>query len=309
MKIDKNNILLQYSLKQKKKEVNKKMENKKTTGVKRNLKSNIVVIAILGVIIATGMSGCLDGNSNKTLTLTGSTTVLPIAQDAADAYMAAHSDVDIQISAGGSSVGIKSIGEGTVDIGMASREMKDSEKSQYPNLVPVAIALDGIAIIVNPENNISGLTKEQVKDIYLGQYSNWNELGGPDMEIVIVGRDTASGTRGSFDELVLDKEDPTSSMLQKDSNGAVHDTVKTTPGAIGYVGLGYVDSDVKGVAVNGITPTQAHVQDGTYPISRSLWMITQGERTGLAKEFIDYILSPAGQEIVDREGFVKLASS
>jgi phosphate transport system substrate-binding protein len=244
----------------------------------------------------------------QTLSIQGSTTVLPIVQKAAERYMDAHPNVDIQVSGGGSSVGVKSAGEGTVDIGMASRAMKDEEKSTYPDLNPIAVARDGIALIVHPSNSVNSLTVEQIKGIYDGTYTNWSEFGGEDAEIVVVGRDSASGTREFFWEHVMNKKDFVPTMLEKNSNGAVKQTITQTPGAIGYVGLGYIDESVKALNVNvdgeEIAPTIENVVNGKYPISRSLFLLVQGEPTGLGKDFIDFILSDEGQAIVEEEGFV-----
>ncbi|MDD1705592.1 MAG: phosphate ABC transporter substrate-binding protein [Methanoregulaceae archaeon] len=282
------------------------------------------------LIIAVLVAGCTqqpgDGQSTPTtpggqattppatvsvLRISGSTTVLPIAQKAADAYMKDHASTDIQIASGGSSVGIQAIGEQTVDIGMSSRDLKAEEKTKYPGLVQTVIANDGIAIIVNPANTVSGLTMDQIKAIYNGSVTNWKTVGGPDQAIVVVGRDSASGTREFFTESVMKKTNYTSTMLEKNSNGAVKQTITQTPGAIGYVGIGYIEKDVKAVpvVVNG-APVQASIGtviSKTYPISRPLLMITQGSPTGLAKIYIDFILSPAGQKIVTEEGFVPLA--
>jgi phosphate transport system substrate-binding protein len=245
-----------------------------------------------------------------TLKVTGSTTVLPIAQAAADAYMKDHATADIQVTGGGSSVGVQSLGEGTADIGMSSRDLKSEEKTKYPSLVATTIANDGIAVIVHPSNSVSGLTMAQLKDIYKGNITSWKDVGGPDMTIVVIGRDSASGTREFFSEKVMNKEDFVATQLEKNSNGAVKQTVAQTPGAIGYVGLGYLDSAVKAVPiiVNGtpVEPTIQNVVAKTYPIARPLIMITRGAPAGLAKEYIDYILSPAGQTIVSNEGFVPL---
>jgi phosphate transport system substrate-binding protein len=249
--------------------------------------------------------------TTSVLKISGSTTVLPIAQKAADAYMADHAMTDIQIAGGGSSVGVQAIGEKTVDIGMSSRDISAAEKTKYPGLVETVIANDGIVIIVNPANSVSGLTMAQLKGIYNGTVTNWKAVGGPDQTIVVVGRDSASGTRTFFSEAVMNKENFTATMLEKNSNGAVQQTIGQTPGAIGYVGLGYVDNTVKAVpiVVNG-TPIQATIGTvigKTYPISRPLLMITQGPPAGLARSYIDFILSPAGQKIVTEEGFVPLA--
>jgi phosphate transport system substrate-binding protein len=279
----------------------------------------VPLLALL--LIATLFAGCTGSGGDTTLTtptagvgsisVTGSTTVLPVAQKAAEAYMDKNQQADIQVSGGGSSVGVQAVGEGTADIGMASRELKDSEKQKYPDLTQHVVSRDGIAVIVNPSNTVETVTTAQVKAIYQGTITNWKELGGPDMAIVVVGRDSASGTREFFHEAVMNKEDFVSTQLEKNSNGAVQQTIAQTPGAIGYVGLGYVDETVKAlkIDVNGkaVEPTVANVLNNTYPLSRSLNMFTKGEATGLAKDYLDFLLSPEGQTIVEEEGFVPVA--
>ncbi|MDI9633638.1 MAG: phosphate ABC transporter substrate-binding protein [Methanolinea sp.] len=248
--------------------------------------------------------------ARQSISLSGSTTVLPVAQAAADAYMNARKDVEIMVTGGGSSVGIQAAGEGTADIGMSSRDLKAEEKTRYPDLVSTVIGNDGIAVIVHPSNTVGPLTLAQVKGIYRGNYTNWKELGGPDLPIVVVGRDSASGTREFFHEKVMHKEDFVSTQLEKNSNGAVKQTVAQTPGAIGYVGLGYLDEAVKGVpiVVDGVPvePTIQNVLDKKYPIARPLLLVTKGEPKGLARDFIQFLLSAEGQAILKKEGFVPL---
>lgn len=278
----------------------------------RTLFLAVPLLALL--LTATFLAGCTGGEGDtkpESLSVTGSTTVLPIAQKAAEAYMDTHPDADIQVSGGGSSVGVQAVGEGTADIGMASRDLKESEREKYPDLVQHVVARDGIAMIVHPSNTVEAMTIAQIKAIYQGTVTNWKDLGGPDMAIVVVGRDSASGTREFFQETVMNKEDFAPTQLEKNSNGAVKQTIAQTPGAIGYVGLGYVDPSVKAlkVDVNGtaVEPTVAAVVSGDYPIARSLTMVTKGEATGLAKEYLAFILSPEGQAIVEEEGFVPVA--
>jgi phosphate transport system substrate-binding protein len=276
-------------------------------------KSMVILAAVIIVVIIGAYAGGLFGGGGEkieTLTIQGSTTVLPIAQKAAERYMDLHSHVNILVSGGGSSVGVKSAGEGTADIGMASRELKNEEKNGYPNLNPIVVARDGIAIIVYSSNTVSRLTVEEVKGIYDGTYTNWSELGGEDMDIVVVGRDSASGTREFFWSEVMHKGDFVDTMLEKNSNGAVKQTVAQTPGAIGYVGLGYIDATVKAMEIKSgdhyVSPTIANVKNGSYPISRSLYLLVNGEPTGLTEEFIDFVLGTEGQTIVEEEGFVPL---
>ncbi|MEN6443679.1 MAG: phosphate ABC transporter substrate-binding protein [Methanoregula sp.] len=254
----------------------------------------------------------------QSITISGSTTVLPIVQKAADQYMASHPEADIQVAGGGSGVGIQAIGAKTVDIGMSSREVTEAEMAKYPSFVVTTVAQDAIALVVNPSNTIPYITLDQAKNIYLGKITKWNQITGADVpntnnQIVVIGRDSASGTRSYFDETVLLKATPTNKMLEKNSNGAVAQTVAQTPGAIGYVSIGFVTPDIKPLPIwynyqKIITPSIATVKDKTYPVSRSLYVITNGQPTGLTKGFIDYILSPAGQKIVEDEGYVKITS-
>jgi phosphate transport system substrate-binding protein len=250
----------------------------------------------------------------QTIKISGSTTVLPIVQKAADQYMATHPDADIQVSGGGSGVGIQAIGARTVDIGMSSREVTKDEMKKYPSFVVTSIAQDGIAVIVNPANEIQYITLDQIKGIYLGSITKWTQITGANVpgtnnQIVIIGRDSASGTRGYFDETLLLKATPVKTMLEKNSNGAVLQTVAQTPGSIGYVSIGFVSKDVKAMPIwynaqKFVAPTIDNVKTKTYPISRDLYVIMNGQPTGLANDFIMYILGPDGQKIVADEGYV-----
>ena len=252
----------------------------------------------------------------QTIKISGSTTVLPIVQKAADQYMSNHPEADIQVSGGGSGVGIQAIGTKTVDIGMSSREVTKDEMTKYASFVVTTIAQDGIAVIVNPANEIRFITQDQVKGIYLGTITKWSEINGANVpgtnnQIVVIGRDSASGTRTYFDETVLLKATPTKYMLEKNSNGAVLQTVAQTPGSIGYVSIGFVSNDVKSLPIwynaqKFVAPTLENVKNKTYPISRNLYVITNGKPAGLAGDFIGYILGPEGQKIVADEGYVTL---
>jgi phosphate binding protein len=259
-----------------------------------------------------------SSGQKQTITISGSTTVLPIVQKAADQYMAAHPDADIQVSGGGSGVGIQAIGAKTVDIGMSSRDVTKDELAKNPGFNITTVAHDGIAVIVNPQNEIQYITPDQVKKIYLGKITKWTEITGANVPntnnaIVLVGRDSASGTRSYFDETVLLKATPSSKMLEKNSNGAVTQTIAQTPGAVGYVSIGYITSDVKAVPIwynadKIITPSAASVKDKSYPLSRDLYIITNGQTSPLTQDFINYLLSADGQKIVANEGYVPLTA-
>lgn len=262
-------------------------------------------LLLMGVML---FSGCTGGGEQTELKVAGSTTVQPIAIKASEAYMKKNANVKIIVQGGGSGTGIKMIGEGSVDIGASSRELSDAEKKTYSDLVVHEIAADGIAVVVNPKNNIADLTTEQIRNIFAGKIRNFKEVGGPDKEIVVVIREEGSGTRTTFEDLVMAKKANNSKdSLQKPSNGAVKATIAGNENAIGYLGIGYVDSSIRAIKVGGIAPTKETVLDRTYPLSRKLYLLTKGEATGAAKGFIDYILSAEGQNIVEEEGFIKLA--
>jgi phosphate transport system substrate-binding protein len=263
-------------------------------------------------------SAPVSTGQKQTIKITGSTTVLPIVQAAADKYMAEHPDADIQTSGGGSGVGIQAIGAKTVDIGMTSRDVTKDEMAKYPDFVITPVAQDGIAIIVNPANTIQSVTFDQIRQIYLGNITKWSQITGADVpgtndQIVVVGRDSASGTRVYFEQTILPTNaTPVASMQELNSNGAVLQNVAQTPDAIGYISIGFVSSDIKALPIMGttgttISPTIDNVKTRTYPISRNLYVITNGQPSGLAGDFIKYILSPEGQKIVADEGYVTLS--
>jgi phosphate transport system substrate-binding protein len=191
-----------------------------------------------------------------------------------------------------------------------------AEIAKYPAFVITPVAQDGIAVVVNPANTIQYITLDQIKKIYLGKITKWSEITGADVpgtnnQIVIIGRDSASGTRTYFDETVLAKAKPASMMLEKNSNGAVLQTVAQTPGSIGYVSIGFVSKDVKALPVwynadKIVAPTIDNVKSKTYPVSRDLYVITNGQPSGLTADFINYILGADGQKIVAEEGYVTL---
>lgn len=263
---------------------------------------------VLAAVLAVGLMVIVPTFAAKNLTIKGSTTVLPVSQSCAEAFMNKHSDVNISVQGGGSGVGIASLIDGTCDIADASRPIKDKEiaKAEENGIDPYenVVALDGIAVIVHPSNPVDGLSIEQIKKIYTGEASNWNEVGGKDMKVVVISRDSASGTFETFNELALDKEKVRPDALLQASNQAVAQTVSRTKGAVGYVGLGYLSSSVKGVAVDGVEPTKANVVKGSYKLARELYMYTDGPPQGLVKDFIDFVLSEEGQKLVEKAGFV-----
>ncbi|MBC7247214.1 MAG: phosphate ABC transporter substrate-binding protein [Actinobacteria bacterium] len=271
-----------------------------------------VFVALLAVVLVAAAVGCGgegksegEGKEEKpklsgTLNLSGSTTVLPLAQEAAEMFMDENPDVTVNVQGGGSSVGISNVSEGVVDIGNSSRDLKDEEKDK--GLVDHKIALDIIVVIAHKDIPLDNLTKDQVFNIFTGKVKNWKEVGGPDQAIVVVVRDEASGTREMFDEKALKKEKPVAGAIECNSNGIVRQTVSSTPYSIGYISYGYLDNSVKGLKYDGVAANKENAVNKTYPLSRYLHMFTKGEATGLAKEFIDFILSDRFQnEVVAKE--------
>jgi len=235
----------------------------------------------------------LSGN----ITEAGSTTVQPVAEKMATVFMNMHTGVDVVIQGGGSSVGVTSVSEGTVDIGAASRELKDTEKEL--GIVEHVLARDGIAIVVHSSQVVNNLTKSQVKDIFSGVITNWSQIGGADEEIDVIAREEGSGTRDAFEEMVMGKDVViTATAILQSSNGALKTTVAGDPDAIGFLSFGYLDSSVKALDINGVAGTVANAKNGTYPIVRPLLFLTKGQPEGIVKEFINYCLGSEGQEIV-----------
>ncbi|MBN1384782.1 MAG: phosphate ABC transporter substrate-binding protein [Elusimicrobia bacterium] len=267
----------------------------------RRICFSVLVMAVFAVSSVT---------AKQKISMEGSTTVLPIAQIAAETFMDKNPDVDISVRGGGSGVGIASLIDNTCDIADASRPMKDNElKEAVGNgIEPTAhvVAMDGIAVILHPSNKIDKLSKKQIKDIYTGKVSNWSDIEGTGMRIVVISRDTASGTYEAFNELALDKQKVRSDALLQASNQAVTNIVARTPGAIGYVGLGYVTTKVKSVLVNEIECNKENVLSGDYPFSRPLFMYTNGKPAGVLKEFLDFIKSKEGQKLAEDAGYVGL---
>jgi phosphate transport system substrate-binding protein len=264
---------------------------------------------LLSAVSAGGCGG--DSESTTKLNVSGSTTILPIAEQAAEAFHAAHAQTSVLVSGLGSSAGIEAVSAGTAQIGTSSRDLKPAERGL--GLVDTPIAYDGIAVIVSPMNRVGALTSEQLRDIFSGRVKNWSQVGGEDRPIELVNRDEASGTREAFQKIVMKdaKFDPAATVLP--GTGQVRDVVARAPGAIGYISLGFVvprftNVPVKALAIDGVAPSEKTVADGTYPIGRVLHFLTKGAPTGVTKQFIDFVLSDAVQKgVVIDAGFIPIA--
>ena len=250
-------------------------------------------------------------HAEEKLVLDGSTTVGPIAKAFAETYMRQNPGVNITVSESGSGNGAKALLNGTCDIANLSRHLKDTEQKamEEKGVKPVAhvVAFDALPVIVHPSNRVKGLTIDQVRDIYTGKVTNWKDVGGGDQEIVVISRDTNSGTFETFKEMVLGKDAKIiGSAEYAGSNGGVRQRVQMTKGAIGYAGLGFVDRSVKALEINGVAPSAETVIAKQYPISRELFMFTNGEpkAESLAAKFLGLSQTEKGKEIIEEIGFV-----
>jgi phosphate transport system substrate-binding protein len=270
----------------------------------RNRGSNLrVLTALLAILAALSLAACRGSAASKQLTVTGSTTILPIAEVTGEDFQKAHDGVRVLVSGVGSSAGIESVSQGSCDIATSSRDLKPEEKAG--GLIPTPIAYDAIAVIVNPANPVRSLTASQVCDIFEGRITNWKEVGGQDLPIGLVNRDEASGTREAFTKIVLQGGafDPRAAVLP--GTGQVRAVVAGSPAAIGYISYGFVTSEVRALSVGGVAPSPKTIVTGKYPVRRLLYVVTKGQASGLAKEYIDYVLSPAVQDKTVRDaGFL-----
>ena len=271
-----------------------------------------VMVAAVGL----GVPGAAGGDAPKetTLQIEGSTTVGPIADEFTSVFKKLHPGVTITVKKTGSGDGIAALIDGRCDIATSSRFLKPEEfkKAVEKGVVPVAhaIAMDGVCIVVHPSNPVKGLTTELVKGVYSGKVTNWKELGGADMPIVIISRDSSSGTYESFTHFVMGKDKMADKVEYVNSNPQAHSRVSTTEGAIGYVGLGFVDEKVKALKMNGVAPNRKTIQSGQYPFSRPLFLFTNGYPNlgSIVHAFCSFYLSEKGQEIIEAKGFVPVTS-
>ncbi len=266
----------------------------------------------LSLLIFT-MAVFMTANSalSENIVIKGSTTVLPIAQKVAEEYMKQNPDTKITISGGGSGNGIKALIDRSTDIADSSRFIKTKEvklameKGSYP--VPFAVAYDCIVPVVHPSNNIVNISLDKLKDIYLGKIRNWKEIGGPDRPVVVISRDTSSGTYEVWSKKVMKKKRVFPGALLQASNGAIIQAVSKNKNAIGYIGLGYMNKEVKPLTVDNIKGSDETTLSGMYPVSRPLFMFTPGWPEGETMEFINFVMHPQkGQKHIKEIGFVPL---
>lgn len=260
------------------------------------------------VVVTALLSGCSDGGiTHQEVIVTGSTTLLPIAEVAGEMYAEGHEGTSILVSGLGSSAGIESVSKGSSDIGTSSRELKEEELDLGLDDTPVAF--DAIAVIVNPDNPVTGLTTEEVRAIFAGEITNWREVGGPDMEIGLVNRDEASGTREAFHKIVMGDSLFDRGAVVLPGTGQVRAVVAQVEGAIGYISLGFVNGEVRAIAIDGVEPSEATVVSGEYPVQRVLHFFTKGEMSDATADYIEYVLSPDVQDAIVRDaGFIPITA-
>ena len=257
-------------------------------------------VALTLVISLSACNGASNSETHK-IKMAGSTSVEKVAKALGEAYNEKTGD-EVMVEGGGSSAGVPAVVEGRADIGSLSRELKDAELQE--NLTKYVIAIDGIAICVNGDNPVNDLTLQQIADIYTGKINNWSEVGGNDLEIVVIAREDGSGTRDGFESITgiedLDKDHD----VELSETGQVVANCNSTEGAIGYISTGYVAEADKCLTVGGVEPTVKNIQSGTYPLQRNFNIVVHPDAENYVTDFVDYILSDEGQKIVLDKGYV-----
>lgn len=250
----------------------------------------------------------------ETLQIDGSTTVGPIADAFAEYFKKVYPDLDITVKKTGSGDGAAALIDGRCDIATMSRFMKDKEfkDAVANNVLPVAhvVAMDGVCVVVHPSNPVTALTTAQIRDIYAGKITNWSQVGGSNMPIVVISRDTSSGTYETFESLVMAKQPMGPGVEYVNANPQAHARVKTTQGAIGYVGIGFLDKDVKPVKVDQVAPSRQTISSGVYPVARPLFLFTNGypKLGSVVHRFCTFHLTEKGQELIEAKGFIPLTA-
>ena len=274
------------------------------------IRKSILTVAAAFLALSMGIS------QKTTIKVKGSDTCLPLVQKEAEDLMKSNSNVSVSVVGGGSGVGIQALIEGTTDMAMSSRTMKMTEKMKLNDakkeFKEVKMAWDALAVVVNPGNKVSQLTKEQLADIFTGTVKNWKEVGGEDLAIVVYSRESSSGTFEFFKEHVMDGKNYTASALMMPATGSIIQSVSQTKGAIGYVGLAYIEKEVKAIKVSYdkgktfVAPSLETAKDKTYPVIRPLFFYFLNKDENMIKPFLDYVLSAEGQKIVKEVGYIPL---
>lgn len=281
-----------------------------------NLSKAVGILAIGGLLVACSQksdSQTEGSTSSSSITIKGSDTTLPISQKLAEQYMLENSGETLIVTGGGSGVGISSLMAETTDIAQSSRKIKFDEvlkiEDAGKSIEEIVIAYDAMAIVVHPNNKVNDLTRQQLEDIFTGKIQNWSELGGDDLKIIPYSRETSSGTYEFFKESVLNDKNYVNGIMSMPATGAIIQSVNQTPGAIGYVGLAYLNEDVKAINVsydgeNFVQPSIENAKNNTYPVVRPLYFYHSTDVNENVKKFIEYSLSPTGQKLIEEIGFI-----
>jgi phosphate transport system substrate-binding protein len=262
-----------------------------------------IAATILGmVLVLLATLGCNSSSptTGRALCIAGSTSVQPFAEKLAEVYMHRHPQARIDVQGGGSSAGIYAATQGAADLGASSRELLGEEKK----LIEIPIAFDGIAVIVHPDNPLTTISVSEIRQIFTGAVTNWNALGLPPHAIDLITREEGSGTREAFEHLVMGKQEITPAALVQDSNGSVREIVAGDPYSLGYISAGLVDRRVKALAIDGVYPTRENIKSHAYKLVRRFLLVARAEPVGPCKAFLNFVLGPNGQKILESEGLV-----
>lgn len=271
-----------------------------------------IIGIIIALVVIVGAYMVVAPGSGSKVTIVGSTSVQPVAEQLATAYMKEHPNVKITVQGGGTAVGIKSAQDGTANIGTASKAISANDSQ---GLTQYTLGQDGVVAIVSPNNNITGLTKDQLKGIFAGNITNWNQVGGPDAKINVIVREDGSGTRDAFQDIVLGKLANgtkvafVSSAIVQSSTQAVQQAVSQDPNAIGFCSFADLSNNTKALSINGISASTSTIADGTYTIQRPFLFLVKGDAKGEVKNFIDWVMGPEGQAILTNAKIIKSTNS
>lgn len=272
--------------------------------MKKNTKRIILVIVI--ILVLAGAYLAINSGSSK-VEIVGSTSVQPVAEKLVEKYKETHPDAQINVQGGGSSVGIKSAQDGTADIGTSSKALK---KNESQGLTQIPLGQDGIVIAVNTKNSVDGVTSEQLKDIFSGKITNWKEVGGSDGKINVIRREDGSGTLDAFESIVMGKDTKIKSdAVVQSSTEAVKQSVKTDENAIGFVSYAHMSSDVKALKIDGVSPSDDTIADGSYKLQRPFLFLVKGTPNQATQDFLNFVNSSEGQKVLKDEKIVQVSNN
>ena len=269
------------------------------------MKKLFVTLGCLLGLVASTDAAPLDVFKGKegTINISGGTAHIPVMRDAAQSIMKTNPNIRITVAGGGSGVGVKMVGEGLVQIGNTGRQLKPDEIKNY-GLVSFPFAIDGVAVVVHPQNPVSELSQQQLTSIFSGQITNWQQVGGKNARITLYSREDGSGTRETFETLAIKNGKTATSANVVNSNGAMKTAVSRDVNALGYVGIGHLNAQIKGIVLDGMKPSQQNATNGSYRVTRLLYMNTKGNPQGVVADFINYIYSADGRKIITKAGYI-----